>query len=303
MFLLTFDLCFDKIYSRKSVFSFLGRLMEQNIIKFTGSNDKLFTRVVVDKLTPKLTLIVPETHNAILIKDGQMLQTLSSGRFLLADFFDLKTDLESAIEILFMSKTAKLKLLWGTPSKLLMFDENLQEDYHAGFSGDFEVQIGDPRKCYLYLVGASQDLTAGALQERLLSNVVSVMETVVVEYLRQNKVPFNQIAVHKKEISQKVLSALSHKLLSEYGIAVFSFNIANIIIDPEDHKRLSALVKKGAGNQEIKTTCRRCGTTLKEGVKFCSECGAPVDAGKICTNCSSENDANAKFCSTCGQKL
>ena len=215
----------------------------ENVIKFVGNNEKLFSRVVIENLSAKLTLIVPETHNAILIKDGQMLQTLSSGKYLIGDFIDVKTEADSALEVLFMSKTAKLKMRWGTPQKLLMFDEKAQENYRAGFSGDFEVQVGDPRKCYLYLVGAADDLTADALQERLQSNVVSVMETVVVDFVRANKVPFNQIAVFKKEMSQKILNSLSHKLQSEYGIAVFSFNIANIIIDEADYNRLTSAIK------------------------------------------------------------
>lgn len=274
--------------------------MEQNVIKFQGSNEKLLSRCVVETLNPKLTLIVPETHNAILIKDGQMLQTLSSGKYLISDFIDLKTELDSAIEILFMSKTAKLKLLWGTASKLLMYDETARENYKLGLSGDFEVQVGDPRKCFLYLVGASQDLTSDALQERLMSNVVSVVETEVVEYIANNKISYNQIVVKKKEMSQKVLTSLSHKLMSEYGIAVFSFNIANIIIDKEDLDRLNASYKTLNTKQVV---CRNCGESLPEGAKFCSYCGTKVGGGKICKRCSAENSEEAIFCSTCGERL
>ena len=131
--------------------------MEQNVITFTGKNEQLFSRHIIDELNPRLTLIVPETHNAILIKDGQMLQTLSSGRYLISQFVDLKLEKESAVEVLFMSKTAKLKLLWGTASKFLMYDATVEDNYKVGMSGDFDVQIGDPRKCYLYLVGADSD--------------------------------------------------------------------------------------------------------------------------------------------------
>lgn len=246
--------------------------MEQNTITFQGSNNDLFTRVPVQQIDAKLSLIVPETHNAILIKDGQMLQTLSSGKYLLAKFFDLKTEADCAIEILYLSKTAKLKLLWGTAQKLLMFDQIKNENYHLGLSGDFEVQVGDPRKCYLYLVGASHDLTAEDLQERLQSNVTNVVETEVVEYLHQNNVSYSQISVHKRQMSARVLKTLSHKLLSEYGIAVFSFNIANIIIDEEDLKRLA----KGNSVQTEAKFCTGCGAKIKTSDKFCSQCGSKI---------------------------
>jgi len=275
--------------------------MEQNVIKFVGNNVQLMSRVVIEEVTSKQTLIVPETHNAILVKDGQMLQTLSSGKYLISKFIDLKTEVDSSMEVLFLSKTAKLKLLWGTPQKLLMYDEILQENYRAGFSGDFEVQVGEPRKCYLYLVGADNDLTADALQERLQSIVVSVMEAVIVDYIKTNKILFNQIAVCKNEISQKVLRELSHKLTSEYGISVFSFNIANIIIDETDFKRLLEEYKSIKKSGEF--ACRQCGASLGEDDKFCSKCGTKVEMNKKCPNCFAENEDEAKFCSKCGTAL
>lgn len=272
--------------------------MEEKIITFSGNNQQLFSRVQLQTIDPKLTLIVPETHNAILIKDGQMLQTLSSGKYFVSKFVDLKTELDAKLEVLFMSKTAKLKLLWGTPSKVLMFDSVVEGNYHLGLSGDFEVQISDPRKCYLYLVGASEDLTSDALQERLMSNVVSVVENVVVEHVSKNKVLYSQLSLHKKEISKVVLQSLSKKLNSEYGIAVFSFNIANIIIDDEDLDRLSKLdVKKST------IICPKCKAELSESAKFCSGCGYKIGGGKTCPSCQAENSDNAKFCSNCGNKL
>lgn len=278
-----------------------GVLMEQNVITFTGKNEQLFSRHIIDELNPRLTLIVPETHNAILIKDGQMLQTLSSGRYLISQFVDLKLEKESAVEVLFMSKTAKLKLLWGTASKFLMYDATVEDNYKVGMSGDFDVQIGDPRKCYLYLVGADSDLTSQALQERLMSHVVAVLENVVVEYVDSNKILFNQIVLHKKQISAKVLTKLNQKLMSDYGIAVFSFNIANIIIDEEDLSRLTRAFKQT--KSEEKLVCSECGVVLQEDAKFCFNCGKKVGAGKKCSTCATENPEDSKFCLNCGTKL
>lgn len=277
--------------------------MEKNqasTIKFSGNNDKLFCRVAIQELSPKISLIVPETHNAILIKDGQMLQTLSSGKYALADFVDFKADGESQFEVLYMSKTAKLKLLWGTAQKLVLFDEERNETYHVGFSGDFEVQIGDPRKCYLYLIGTNDGLSAGDLQERLRSNVVSVMELAILDYIKEHHVPFNQLSIHKKEMARKVLSALSHNLQSEYGIAVFSFNIANIMFDSDDYNRLAKLGKTEKAHVEF---CPQCGAEVGANSKFCSNCGKALGGEKICPNCGQENLANAKFCQNCGQKF
>ena len=280
--------------------------MDQNVITFEGNNDQLFTRKKLEKsVSPKLTLIVPETHNAILVKDGQMLQTLSSGRYLVSRFVDLKTETDAKVEVLFMSKTAKLKLLWGTAQMFLMYDPTLDDNYKVGMSGNFDVQIGDPRKCYLYLVGANENMTSEELQSRLVLTVVSVLENEVVEYAQQNRVPFNQLTVKKRDISAKVLSKINQKLMSDYGIAVFTFNIANVIIDSADLERLSKAKKNAPVEQTEQKTlvCRECGNVLKEAAKFCDNCGAKVERRMVCPDCGTENAGDSKFCLNCGCKL
>ncbi len=277
--------------------------MEQNIITFSGDNKSLFSRHKIESLTAKLTLLVPETHNAILIKDGQMLQTLSSGKYLVSKFVDVKNEFDSNLEVLFMSKTAKLNLLWGTAQKFLMYDANLQENYKVGMSGDYDVQIGDPRKCYLYLIGADNDLTTDDLQDRLQTTVVSVVENVVVEYVSSQEILFNQVTVKKREISSKVLTKLNQKLMGEYGIAVYSFNIANIIIDEADYAKLSGNFKSGNKKPADVVICPDCGEELSASAKFCYNCGRRIGTVKVCPDCNTENSASAKFCQNCGKKI
>lgn len=48
-------------------------------------------------------------------------------------------------------------------------------------------------------------------------------------------------------------------------------------------------------------TCDVCGTSNKEGRKFCRECGSPLAA--VCGNCGAVNEADDKFCGNCGQAL
>lgn len=282
--------------------------MEQNVITFSGDNKQLFNRIKIEELSPRLNLLVPETHNAILIKDGQMLQTLSSGKYLISKFVDLKTEADSNLEVLFMSKTAKLNLLWGTAQKFLMYDANLQENFKIGMSGDYDVQIGDPRKCYLYLIGADNNLTTSALQDRLQTTVVAVVENVAVEYVNEHKILFNQVTVKKREISAKILEKLNQKLMGEYGIAVYSFNIANIIIDEADYEKMLKSLKKIEDEPQPQTdvqteTCPNCGDKLLPGAKFCNNCGTKIGGAKVCPDCNFENLANAKFCSNCGRKF
>ena len=49
--------------------------------------------------------------------------------------------------------------------------------------------------------------------------------------------------------------------------------------------------------------CRKCGSTLSEGVKFCGECGAKVSRQKVCPSCGVICASSAKFCGECGHAL
>lgn len=271
----------------------------QDIIQYTGKNDKLFTRMSISEVTPKTTLVVPETHNAILVKDGEMLQTLSKGRYKLADLIEVSKNEPLLLEVLFISKTAKLKLLWGTPNKINIKDPVLEESYKIGMSGDFEVQVGDPRKCFLFLVGADDVLTADALQDRLMSKVVSTVEDAVVSYIYEHKVTYSSVYLFKQEISKIIVPKLSSTFTADYGITVYSFNIANIIFDDKDLERLS----RATISKTKKIVCSACGAELDPTAKFCNNCGKKIGGSRICPNCHAENTAEARFCSMCGQKL
>src|SRR5215510_3299543 len=47
--------------------------------------------------------------------------------------------------------------------------------------------------------------------------------------------------------------------------------------------------------------CPSCGFENPEGVKFCHECGVPLQ--NRCPRCGSENPLPAKFCGECGSSL
>ena len=53
--------------------------------------------------------------------------------------------------------------------------------------------------------------------------------------------------------------------------------------------------------KENMTSCVNCGADIKEGAKFCPECGARQ--GEVCPKCGKAVSKNAKFCPECGEKL
>jgi outer membrane protein OmpA-like peptidoglycan-associated protein len=57
------------------------------------------------------------------------------------------------------------------------------------------------------------------------------------------------------------------------------------------------------------TACAKCGSALESSQRFCTKCGAPVDAPpgatpkRFCTQCGGPNEINAQFCTKCGKPL
>ncbi len=51
----------------------------------------------------------------------------------------------------------------------------------------------------------------------------------------------------------------------------------------------------------MQSLCPQCGKPVKEGMKFCAECGASLQP--TCPKCNAKLNAGAKFCPECGERL
>lgn len=72
--------------------------------------------------------------------------------------------------------------------------------------------------------------------------------------------------------------------------------------------KCGAKIKEGAKfcpecGQKQGKVCPKCGATVKETTKFCPECGQNLQSTKKCPKCNAEIKATAKFCPECGEKL
>ena len=48
--------------------------------------------------------------------------------------------------------------------------------------------------------------------------------------------------------------------------------------------------------------CSNCGETVRDGAKFCENCGTPVPQVKKCISCGAELMLTVKFCPECGAR-
>ena len=274
------------------------------LVKFTGSNTELFCRESADELHASAQVIVPETHTVLLIKDGVVSEALSAGRHDIFDtengLFRLKKDSDVAsVEFVFISKSAKLPMLWGTASRIRASDPITGVPVSIGINGELEFRVKTPKQFYLELVGADSEYSVDKLKKRLLTRLVNVVEPIVTEDMRAERISYTEFSEKKQVISDKLKVKLGEIFTAEYGLELCSFTVAGAIISDAD---IMAIERKRDELGKTGKACPSCGAVMGAACKFCSECGASL-APAVCGKCGAKLDADAKFCSQCGAKI
>lgn len=207
-------------------------------IKFEGDNETLLWRTSGRIMNAKAEIIVPETHCAVYIKDGVMQNILEGGRHPVFEtkkvlFFTKKNDAVD-IDLVFLSKTCKLRVLWGTRSPIKLRDDITEIPVTVRANGEFSVNVATPRQFYLELVGADKNFTLQSLKERLATRLLSYIEPVIASFMKNEKLSYVDISANKRKMSDAILPEVANLFLADYGLKVFDFTIADVSIADEE---------------------------------------------------------------------
>lgn len=310
------------------------------------TNNDIFVRKTVDEMDVDSRVIVFETHNAILLKNGVLQDTLSAGDYPL---FDKKVGLFSntkigsfTIDLIYVSKTAELKVFWGTPNPFDFRDPVTRIPVKVGASGEFGVKVANPRQLYCELIGAQKEFSIDDLKERLRGRLLNEIEPVISRYMRENALSYSEITEHKQELAKSVLPSIQSMFEDSYGLKVTYFIISNIVISDEDKRRiedeLNRVKAKAEDRDDYKwwveeyerladkkyereklmkdleredyakylDVCKLVGWNGadKSGGKFCTKCGAPCsDGDAFCSKCGNKLGADKSVCLKCGKEV
>ena len=127
-----------------------------DVIKYEGENDVLIFRHPQTDFNIGSQLIVHQSQEAILFKDGKALETFGPGRHVLEtkNFPLLKNAINALAngksvfhsEVYFINLTTQLGIKWGTDSKIRMFDPASGLHLEIGASGTFNIKIESNNK-------------------------------------------------------------------------------------------------------------------------------------------------------------
>lgn len=274
------------------------------LVKFTGNNSELFVRDCADSLHADAQIVVPETHTVLLIKDGVVAEELAPGRHDIFDremgFFRYKKDSDFlAVDFVFINKTVKVPMLWGTATPLTAVDAGTGVTYSLGMNGELEFRVKTPKKFYLELVGSEKDFDVGKLKKRVLSRVLSQIESIFVTDGGSSRHCLINADTPKTEIAERMLQKLAPLFEREYGLELCSLTVVGTVVSDAD--KMAIAKKRDELLFAPLPVCSVCGKIAHSGDKFCAECGSRL-APAVCA-CGHTLSVGDKFCPECGKKV
>ncbi|MDO4787366.1 MAG: SPFH domain-containing protein, partial [Fretibacterium sp.] len=188
-------------------------------------------------------LVVQESQEAVLFRDGQALDLFGPGRYtlstdnipLLRRLINLPTGGENPFKahIWFVNKLNVLDIKWGTLSPLLLRDPEYQIPIPVRAYGQFGIRIRDSRKFLLKLVGTRTRLTREELIESFRGLLLSRIGDMIATYMTQKRINIFDISAYLRDMSDEAVDAV-RPVFEEYGIEPANFFIGSVNVPDDD---------------------------------------------------------------------
>lgn len=225
-----------------------------SIIKYEGTNDVLVWKHPIEDFNFGSQLIVHESQEAILFRDGQAFDLFGAGRYTLATqklpllekTYKLpvnETDVFHS-EVYFINLVTQTGIKWGTDSKVRMFDPASGLSVEIGAYGEFTLRVSNSRKLLLKLVGTTpvlknEDLLSSSpfsvkiLTGKFKGLIVSKVKTVLAKIIRENSINILEVDSYLDIISQNLKEEIN-KVLDDYGLNISEFYLSGILTPDDD---------------------------------------------------------------------
>lgn len=211
-------------------------------------NDRPFDDIIVWKASKEdfnnnTQLIVMESEEALFVKDGVVVDTVTAGRHTLTTanfpFIEkLQRKISGGINpysasIYFVDKAHKLEMLWGTDSPIQMRDAEFDFAVGVRARGSYSIQIKDAKKFFVKMVGNTELFTKESIEDMFRTAFQMKIKTAIATIMKQSKLTILDMNTELEAISQAVEGNLA-EILDEYGIRLVNFYVSDISIPESD---------------------------------------------------------------------
>ena len=227
-----------------------------DVIKYNGNPGLLAWKFPGEELGTWTQLIVNESQEAVLFKDGRALDLFGAGRHtletqnipILNKIINLPFGGRSpfAAEVWYVNMLSTLDVKWGTPSPIQMQDARYGIFVPVRANGLFGIRVEDARKFLIKLVGTMPAFDRNMLTNHFRGLCVTKVKDVLSSYLLKKQISVMEINAYIDELSGYMKERIEPDM-AEYGIRLINFYVNEISVpeeDPSVRKLKDALAKK-----------------------------------------------------------
>ncbi len=227
------------------------------VLKFDSSPSIFAWKYPNSELGTWTQLIVNESQEAILLKNGQITDVFGPGKYVLStDNIPVLQKLINipfgkrspfSAEVWFINRTFALDIKWGTATPIQIQDPKYGVFVPLRAFGQFGLQIEDSRRFLVKLVGTMPFFNVNTMTEYFKGLYLTRVKDRISTCLVASKISILEINSHLDEISAELAEQLK-KEFAEYGIKIVSFYVNDINVPENDPavKQLKAALAKRA---------------------------------------------------------
>ena len=227
------------------------------VITFGGSPDQLVWKYPDENITTTSKLIVDETHEALLVVNGNAADLFGPGeRTLSLPNIPLVNKITSIptggvnpfpCKVFYVNKVHHLDLLWGTQgAPITLEDPDYQIFLHVMLHGNVAFSVSDTRKFLLKLVGFRKEFRPEDVVDNFKGLISTHVKDCISKIMINGRVGFFQMNANLMEVSNVVRERLN-QIFEEYGIEIQFFNIESIEVPEKDYDTVKAAKERRAG--------------------------------------------------------
>lgn len=228
-----------------------------DVLKFNSDASIFAWKYPNSELATWSQLIVNESQEAILIKNGQIADVFGPGHYTLSTdnipvlqkLINLPFGKKSpfSAEVWFINRAFALDIKWGTTTPVQVQDPKYGIFVPMRAFGQFGIQIEDSRRFLTKLVGTMPFFNTKTLTDYFKGLYITRVKDRLSSCLVKSKISILEINSHLDEISSELEQQLQAEF-AEYGIRVASFYVNDINVPENDPavKQLKAALAKRA---------------------------------------------------------
>lgn len=225
------------------------------VITFGGSPDQLVWKYQNESITATSQLVVDETHEALLVVNGNAADLFGPGTRTLSlpnipiagEMFKKATGGTDPFpcKIFYINKVHQLDLMWGTQGAIAVEDPDYQIFLHVMLHGTVAISVGDSRKFMLKLVGFRQGFNPDDVVKNFRGLISAHVKDCISKIMINGRIGFFQMNANLMEVSGVVQERLT-QIFEEYGIIIHFFNIESIEVPDKDYEAVKAAKERRA---------------------------------------------------------